>query len=53
MDGARGGYLIVNMDEASEVVTKAEPFFLELGADVELVPVMTQEDLRAGLQSLQ
>jgi hypothetical protein len=53
VDGARGGYLIVNMDEASEVVTKAEPFFLELGADVELVPVMTQEDLRAGLQSLQ
>ena len=53
VDGARGGYLIVNMDEASEVVTKAEPFFLELGADVELVPVMTQEDLRTGLQSLQ
>lgn len=26
VDGSRGGYLIVNMDEAPEVAAKAEPF---------------------------
>ncbi len=52
VDGARGGYLIVNMDEASEMPPKVEPFFLELGASVELFPVMTGEDLRAGLQRM-
>ena len=52
-DGNRGGYLIVNMDDASQIVTVGEPFFLELGAKVEIVPVMTPEDLRAGVQSLQ
>ncbi len=52
VDGARGGYLIVNMDEASEMPPKVEPFFLELGASVEIFPVMTGEDLRAGIQRL-
>ena len=48
-DGTRGGYIIINMDDASEVPAKVEPFLLELGASVELFPVMTWEDLRAGI----
>lgn len=52
VDATRGGYLIINMDDASEIPAKVEPFFQELGASVELFPVMTQEDLRAGLQRL-
>jgi hypothetical protein len=52
-DGNRGGYVIVNMDDASQLVTVGEPFFMELGAKVEIVPVMTPEDLRAGIQSIQ
>jgi Domain of unknown function (DUF3303) len=52
-DGERGGYLIVNMDDASQIIAVGEPFFLELGAKVEIVPVMTPEDLRAGMQSIQ
>ena len=52
IDGKRGGYLVFNMEDASDSVTKLEPFWLELGATVETVPVMTADDLRAGLQSL-
>ena len=53
VDGARGGYLIVNMDDASQIFAVGEPFFMELGASVEIVPVMIGEDLRAGIQSIQ
>jgi hypothetical protein len=53
VDGTRGGYVIVNMDDASQMVKVGEPFFMELGAKVEIVPVMTREDLREGIQSIQ
>jgi hypothetical protein len=43
--GNRGGYVIVNIDDASQLPAKAEPFFLWLGADVDFIPVMTLEDL--------
>jgi hypothetical protein len=52
VDGKRGGYLVVNMEEESELVTKLEPFWLELGATIETFPVANAEDLRAGLQRL-
>lgn len=51
-DGKRGGYLVFNMEDASELVTKLEPFWLELGATIETFPVMSADDLRAGLQRL-
>jgi len=52
VDGKRGGYLVFNMEEESESVTKLEPLWLELGATIEIVPVMNVDDLRAGLQRL-
>jgi hypothetical protein len=52
IDGKRGGYLVFNMEEASDSVTKLEPFWLELGATIETVPVMNADELRAGLQRL-
>ena len=52
LDGNRGGYLVFNMEEESELVTKLEPFWLELGATIETFLVMTADDLRAGLQRL-
>ena len=52
LDGKRGGYIVVNMEEETDLVTKIEPFWLELGATVETFPVMNVDDLRAGLQSL-
>ena len=51
-DGKRGGYLVFNMEEESELVTKLEPLWLGMRATVEIVPVMTADDLRAGLQRL-
>jgi hypothetical protein len=45
MDSARGGYLVINMDDASQIPAMAEPLFLGLGATVELHAVMTPEDL--------
>jgi len=45
IDGQRGAYIIVNMNDASEIPAIAEPFFLWLNADIDLVPVMKPEDL--------
>ena len=53
MDGARGGYLVINMDDASQIPAIAEPLFLGLGATVKLHPVMTPEDLQKGTPALQ
>ncbi len=45
MEGARGGYLVVNMDDASQIPAMTEPLFLGLGATVEFHPVFTLEDV--------
>ena len=45
MDGARGGYMVVNMDDASQIPAIAEPLFLGLDANIKIHPVMTAEDL--------
>ncbi len=52
IDGKRGGFIVINMEEESEVVTKLEPLRLGLQATVETFPVATADELRAGLQSL-
>ncbi len=44
-DGKRTGFFIVNMDDASQLPSLAEPFFLALGAAIEVQPVMTPADL--------
>jgi hypothetical protein len=51
LDGERGGYLVFNMEDETDLVTKLEPFWLELGATIETFPVLNTDDLRAGLQS--
>jgi hypothetical protein len=43
--GNRGCYIIVNMDNASQIPAIAEPFFSWLNADIDFIPVMTLEDL--------
>ena len=45
VDGHRGGYIVVNMKDASQMPAIAEPFFLWQNATVEFLPVMTPEDL--------
>ena len=52
-EGKRGGYLIVELSSASEIPRIAEPWFLTFDAAVEIMPVMTPEDLqKAGLEAL-
>ena len=46
VDGTRGGFLVVDMEDASQIPTITEPLFLELGATVHMQPVMTPEDMR-------
>lgn len=53
MDGARGGYIVVNIDEASEIPTIAEPLFLGLGAAVKMHAVMSPEDLANATPALE
>ena len=53
MDGARGGYLVINMDDASQIPAMAEPLFLGLDAMVEFHPVMTPEDLQKASPAIQ
>ena len=45
IEGAREGYFVVNIDDASQIPAIAEPFFLKAGATVEMHRVMTPEDL--------
>ena len=52
VEGKRGGYLVANLEEESELVSKLEPFFLEMGAAIETFPAMNADDLGAGLQNL-
>jgi len=52
-DGKRSGFLIVNMASASDIPRLAEPWFLHFDASIELLPVMTPQDLQqAGLDKL-
>jgi hypothetical protein len=51
--GNRGGYLIFNISQASEIPSLAEPWFLNFDATIEFMPAMIPEDLqKAGLESL-
>ncbi len=45
VDGQRGGYIVLNLDDASQIPAVSEPLFLWLAADIELIPVMLPEDL--------
>ncbi len=52
-DGKRGGVLVVNLENASELPRFAEPWFLNFNATVEFLPTMTPEDLqKSGLDAI-
>jgi hypothetical protein len=53
IEGARGGYLVVNLDDASQIAAMAEPLFLGLDATVEIHPVMKGEDLDRATPALE
>jgi hypothetical protein len=52
-EGCRGGILIINVDNPSQVPFFAEPWFITFNADCEFHIAMTPEDLaKAGLDEL-
>lgn len=52
-DGTRGGVLIYDMKDASEIPAKFEPWFLTFNAKINTTPTMTPEDLgKSGLDAL-
>jgi hypothetical protein len=46
VEGTRGGLLVVDIEDGSQIPTMVEPLLLALGATVRMQPVMTPEDLR-------
>lgn len=51
-DGRRTAYMVFDLPDASGIPPFAEPFFMELDADVELAPAMNGDDLQKGLSQL-
>jgi hypothetical protein len=52
-DGKRGGIFVINVQNASEIPSFAEPFFLNFEADCKFRILMSPQDLqKAGLEEL-
>lgn len=51
-DGRRTAFFVFDMPDTSAIPPMAEPFFMELNASVEFVPVMNMEDLQKGLSQI-
>ncbi len=48
-EGDRGGMMVFDMADTSEIAQIAEPLFQELNAEVQFVPVMNADDLQKAL----
>jgi hypothetical protein len=44
-EGERGGFIVFDMKDTSQIPAAAEPFFLTYNAKIHLTPVMNAEDL--------
>jgi hypothetical protein len=49
VNGDRGGYIVFDLQDVSDIPSICEPFFMELGAKCDIAPVMTPDEVRAGL----
>jgi hypothetical protein len=52
VDGQRGGLMVVNMTDSSDLAKAVEPYWLGLHAEVSVTPFMTGEDLQKGLSGI-
>ncbi len=51
-EGERSCTMVFDMQDSAQLPTIAEPLFEELGAKIEIQPVMTVEDLEKGFAAL-
>jgi len=52
-DGKRGGTIVIDVADASNIPAIAEPFFLHFNASVSFHPCMTPDDLaKSGMEEL-
>jgi len=51
-DGMRTAFLVFDMPDSSSIPAFAEPFFMELNANVQIAPAMDGDDLQKGLSQL-
>jgi hypothetical protein len=49
-DGKRTGFIVFDLEKPSDIPAIAEPLFRDLGAEIDLIPVMNVEDVQAGVQ---
>jgi hypothetical protein len=50
LDGKRTALIFFDMESPSQIPSVAEPFFMALDAAIEIVPAMTGDDVRAGIE---
>jgi hypothetical protein len=53
VDGARGGYFVVNVDDPSELAHKTEPLLQGLGAEIQIQFVWTPEDVQNAMPAFE
>ena len=51
-NGRRAFTIVVDIPDMTHLPSVAEPFWIQMGASVEAIPVMTRDDLDAGLSRL-
>ena len=51
-EGGRTAFVVFDLEDVSQIPAVSEPFFQELGARVDIFPVMTAEDVARGLAAL-
>jgi hypothetical protein len=52
VNGTRGCYLVVDMDDSAQLPAFSETLFAEMHAKIEWFPVMNVDDLQRGLKEL-
>ncbi len=52
LDGMRTAFLVFDLDDPSRIPAISVPFYQELGARLDFVPVMTPEELAKGIAGL-
>ena len=51
-NGKRTAYFFFDMQDSSQIPPAGEPLFLNMNAEIDLIPVMTADELGKGLEDL-